>query len=62
MNKILIISRAETDLERLILANCPNAGVVRYAGADVPDLEKWDALAILGGTEEEPLSSPSIAR
>lgn len=55
MNKILVLSVKESDLEKLILENCPGAGVLRYVGEDIPEVENWDALAILGGTEEEPI-------
>ena len=55
MNRILVLSREASDLEALILENCPGAGVIRYAGKDIPEVENWDALAILGGTEEAPM-------
>ena len=55
MNRILVLSRGESDLTRLISRSCPGARIVDYTQPCLPDTESYDALAVLGGTEEEPL-------
>lgn len=57
MNKILVISRGESDLTELIGRSCPEACIVDYTQPCLPDTESYDALAVLGGTEEEPLGT-----
>ena len=56
MNKILILSRGESDLAKLILSTCPGAKLVDYTVPCLVETEEYDALAILGGNREEPLS------
>ena len=53
MNRILIITRKESDLSKLILAHCPGAAMCD-PGGEVP-VEEFDALCILSGNEDRPL-------
>ena len=56
MNKILILSRGESDLTKLIVDTCPGACLVDYTEPCLQETEDYDALAILGGNAEDPLS------
>ena len=60
MNRILIITREESDLSDLILGNCPGAAMCDPFG-NVP-VEEYDALCILNGNEDRPLVLPAPLR
>lgn len=57
--KIAVITRAESDL---LDALKQNAEVTVFSPAAATDLDSYDAVAILGGTQEEPLTLPIDTR
>ena len=62
MNKILILSHAESDLSALILAHCKGACLARFEELQALDLAGFDALAVLGGNGEKPYAFSAFDR
>ena len=60
MNRILILSEKESDLSRLILKTCPES-VLRAPDAPF-DTKEFDALCLLCGNREKPITYPSPVR
>ena len=60
-NKILIISKTKNDMVRTVLSTCPGAVWYTPEEADIP-FDKYDALCILGGDGEHPLTLPAPLR
>ena len=56
MNRILVLSRGESDLAKVILDTCPGSCLLDYSNPCLVETEHYDAIAILGGNKEEPLS------
>lgn len=61
MNRLLILSNQTNDLCELLLRQCPDAVVCPIAHCDA-DVETFDAICILGGTEEQPVLLPAALR
>ena len=55
MNKILILANTESDLSKLLLANCPGARMHAMDDENTP-FDDFDSVCILGGTEEAPIT------
>lgn len=55
MNRVLIITRDPSDLSGLIQRTAPQAQIVHPDQLAGMDLAAFDALAILGGTQDQPL-------
>lgn len=52
--KMLIITRRESDLSKILLSAC-NGCILSPDATDIPDAGSYDCMAILGGTEGKPL-------
>ena len=61
MNKILILSNTTTDLSELLLAACPGSALYDPSEEEIP-FDDFDALCVLGGTEERPFAIPAPHR
>ena len=55
MNKILVLSESQNDLSQLILRTCIGAEWFSLQAGEIP-FEKFDALCVLGGDREKPLT------
>ena len=62
MNRILILSGAASDLSELILRSCPGSVFCTWTEAAQTDWDAFDAVAVLGGMEQEPYTLHPRAR
>lgn len=62
MNKILILSHAESDLSDLLLRTCPGAVFVPFSDCADVCMDSYDALAILGGNGDGAFTLPPHLR
>ncbi len=61
MNRVLILSNQPNDLQDLLVRQCPDAVVCPIGERDI-DVSNFDAVCILGGTEEQPVLLPAKRR
>lgn len=61
MNKILVLAENKSDLSEIILKQCKNSAMYSIEDENVP-FDNFDAVCILGGTEEKNIILPAYTR
>ena len=61
MHHLLILTAGQNDLCDLLVRACPDASVCSWEQKNIP-VSSYDAICVLGGTEEQPVLLPASLR